>query len=105
RNEIDYKNRNPYDLGYDPFMDVTFANKDFLVNIMNYLLDENGIITARAKEIAIRPLDKIAIQQHKLEWQLFNIIVPILLILSYGIGRFYYRKRKYSRFNKKQSST
>ena len=98
RNEVDYQNGSPYDLGFDPYMQASFANKDFLINAMHYLLDNQGIITARAKEIEIRPLDKFEIQQNALKWQLINLVLPLLVILVYGVGRYYYRKRKYARF-------
>lgn len=96
RNEINYQNGTPYKLGYDPYMNVSFANQDFLLNSMSYLIEGQGIIMARAKEVKIRPLDKLKIENEELKWQLINLIVPILIIILYGIGRYYYRKNKYS---------
>lgn len=97
RNEINYQNGTPYKLGYDPFMNVTFANQDLLLNSMAYLLEGEGIITARAKEVKIRPLDKLRIRKEELKWQLINLIFPIVVIILYGLMRYYYRKAKYSR--------
>ena len=99
RNEIDYQNASPYKLGYDPYMNVTFANQDLLLNAMAYLLEGEGIITARAKEVKIRPLDKLRIQEEELKWQLINLILPIIVIILYGLIRYYYRKAKYARGN------
>lgn len=97
-NDVNPQNLSPYELGFDPYMQVSFANKDFLMNAMSYFLDDVGIITARTKEIKIRPLDKLKLKQDKLKWQLINLMLPLVIILLYGIGRYYYRKRKYTRF-------
>ncbi len=96
RNEIDYQNGSPYHLGFDPYMNVTFANEDFLLNAMAYLLEGEGIITARAKEIKIRPLDRLRIEGEKFKWQLINLILPVIVIILYGVARYYYRKAKYA---------
>ena len=86
----------PYDLGYEPFMKAEFANKDFIHNALSYLLDEDGLILSRNKEITIRPLDKIRIENEKVKWQIINLLLPVVLIGLYGFARQYYRKRKYS---------
>jgi len=86
----------PYDLGYEPFMKAEFANKDFILNSLSYLLDDDGLILSRNKEITIRPLDRIKIENEKLGWQVLNLILPIIIIGIYGLIRQYYRKRKYS---------
>ena len=99
RNEFNLQNGDPLELGADPFTGTQYANKDFVLNALEYLLNDKGIITAKGKEIRIRPLDKIKIGEEKLKWQLINILVPLLLILLYGIIRFYMRKRKYATNN------
>lgn len=98
RNELNPENSRPYPLGFDPITRQTFANKDFILNSLAYLLEEQGIITARTKEVELRPLDKIKIQESRLQWQVLNLVVPVLLVILYGLIRYYLRKRKYSRF-------
>lgn len=98
KNEVNPQNGAPYELGYDPYMQVAFANKDLLMNTMSYFLDDAGIIAARSKEIKIRPLDKLKLQNEKLKWQLINLVLPIVAIILYGLGRYYYRKQKYTRY-------
>lgn len=98
KNDVNPQNLSPYELGYDPYMQVSFANKDLLMNAMSYFLDDAGIISARTKEIKIRPLDKLKLNQDKLKWQLINLILPVVIVLLYGIGRYYYRKRKFTHF-------
>lgn len=97
RNEVNYQNETPYKLGFDPYMNVAFANEDFVLNAMSYLVEGEGIIMARAKEVKIRSLDKLQIQNEELKWQLINLILPIVMIILYGLLRYYYRRAKYSK--------
>ena len=82
-------------MGYDLYMKKQFANKDFMLNAINYLLDEDGLINVRLKEIKLRPLDKAKVKQEKYKWQLINIGGPIAVLLLFGLLRFIWRKRKY----------
>src|SRR5690606_27630347 len=59
RNEIDRKSGNPLELGYDKYMRTKFANKEFVINAVDYMLDESGLLSVRTKEITMRPLDKV----------------------------------------------
>ncbi len=98
RNDINPKTGQPMELGFDQFTETRFANADFLLNTMTYLIEEDGIINTRSKEIKIRPLDKVKIASQKLTWQLVNLLLPILLILMFGIAKYFIRKRKYASF-------
>ncbi|MCH8317717.1 MAG: gliding motility-associated ABC transporter substrate-binding protein GldG [Bacteroidetes bacterium] len=97
RNDVNKKTGHPYPLGYDRFTRRQFANKEFILNAVDYLLDESGIITLRAKEVTFRPLDKVKIKEERLKWQLINLVVPVVLIVLFGVGRNYFRKRKYKK--------
>ncbi|NJN41094.1 MAG: hypothetical protein HC811_01435 [Flammeovirgaceae bacterium] len=95
RNEINSKTGQPQQLGNDPITGYTFANEDLLMNMVAYLIDEEGLIKIRNKELMIRPLDKSKIKDQRLFWQTANLTVPIVLILVFGIARSYWRKKKY----------
>lgn len=95
RNEIDRRNGQPLPLGYDPLSQQTFSNKDFVMNALAYLIDEKGVIDSRNKEITLRPLDKFRIQEEKFFWQMLNLVLPIVVIIGFGILRFWWRKKKY----------
>lgn len=103
RNELDLKTGAPMELGLNPFADrgekVIYANKDFLFNALTYLTDENGLITARAKEVTLRPLNRIKVQEERVYWQVLNLAGPLVIIILFGMLRGALRKRKYSRFN------
>jgi ABC-2 type transport system permease protein len=98
RNEVNKKTRQPLALGFEPFSRRNFANQEFLINALAYLLEEDGIITAKAKEIKIRPLDKIKVEKSRVQWQAFNLILPVVLVIWYGVFRYFWRKRKFARF-------
>jgi ABC-2 type transport system permease protein len=98
RNEINLRTGQPQALGFDPFSQNTYANQDLLLNAMSYLLDEDGLITARAKEVKIRPLDRVKIARERRFWQVVNLAGPILLVLFFGLARYRLRQRKYARF-------
>jgi len=90
------RNNQIYPLGYYKFTRQTFANKDLILNCIEYLCDEEGLIEARSKEIKLRLLDKIKIREEKLKWQLINIFIPVILIAIFGLGYNFVRKRKYN---------
>lgn len=83
-------------LGFDRNTQQTFANKTFLVNCVNYLLDDEGMLQLRSREVKLRMLDKkkINLQRHK--WQLINVALPLVLVIAFAVSQFYIRRRKYS---------
>ena len=85
-----------YPCGYYPFTKQTFANKDFLLNCVRYLVDNNGIIESRAKEIKLRLLDNPKVKEEAVKWQLINILLPLFLVLIGGITFNFIRERKYT---------
>lgn len=86
----------PLPLGYDKYMRQTFANKTFLLNCMNYLLDDEGFLQLRAREVKLRMLDQKKVVGHETKWQIINIGVPLLVIIVAGLIQFYLRKKKYA---------
>lgn len=98
RNDVNPRDGKPQTLGFDPFANYTFANQDLLLNMVAYLVDENGLIHVRNKEVKIRPLDKEKIRSEKTFWQLTNLMLPIAVLVAFGVTRSYLRKMKYARF-------
>jgi ABC-2 type transport system permease protein len=94
RNEL-YRGA-PMELGFDRYTKQLFANKTFLLNCVNYLLDDEGLLQIRAREVKLRLLDKKKIDKHETKWQMINIGLPLGLIILFGLIQFYIRKRKYS---------
>jgi ABC-2 type transport system permease protein len=95
-NDFDRKQNTPLPLGFDKYSGNTYANKDFVLNAIDYLLDDNGVISARNKEIVLRPLDKVALQDEREYWQGVNLIIPIVVLVLAGLLKGYLRKRRYA---------
>ena len=84
-----------YPLGYDRYSGQMFGNRDFIMNVMNYMLDDAGLINVRTRELKMRLLDKVKVSEDLLFWQLFNTLVPVAFIILFGISIRYYRKKRY----------
>lgn len=85
-----------YPLGYYVYGQRQFANKDFLLNCIEYLVDDNGILETRNKEVKLRMLNTVKVEDEKLQWQLLNIALPIGFVVLFGLGFGFYRRRKYA---------
>ncbi|MBX2932450.1 MAG: gliding motility-associated ABC transporter substrate-binding protein GldG [Chitinophagaceae bacterium] len=73
-----------------------FANREFLLNSLEYLTNKQGIIQARNKEQILRLLNTSKVEEEKSTWQFINIGLPVLLIVFYGWIYNFIRKRKYA---------
>lgn len=97
-NVVNPRTGQPQALGFDPFTNYTFANRDLLMNAVAFLVDDNGMISARNKEVKIRPLEKTKIKEERMKWQVINVALPVLAMLLYGAGRAYWRKRRFGKY-------
>lgn len=98
-NEVQGKGSNaiPMALGYDRYMNQKFGNADFLLNAVNYLTDDDGWMQLRSREIQMRLLNKARVKGMHQFFKVFNIVVPILSILLFGLVFYFVRKWKYTR--------
>ncbi|WP_422351261.1 gliding motility-associated ABC transporter substrate-binding protein GldG [Flagellimonas sp.] len=90
------RNGVPLELGYDKWTNSSYGNKEFLVNCINFLLDDTGLINIRNRRVSIPLLDVEKIATQKSKWQVVNIAIPVLLTLVFGILFGLYRKRKFA---------
>ena len=97
KNQFDISQGYPLPLGYDQYTRKTFGNKDLILNIMNYLCDDSGLITVRSRELTLRSLDITKANKQRFFWQMFNILLPLLLVIGFALIKFRIRKRKYAR--------
>ncbi|SEK57338.1 gliding motility-associated ABC transporter substrate-binding protein GldG [Parapedobacter koreensis] len=97
KGQVNPTDGSPYPLGWDRYTEQQYGNKSFLLNAIDYLTDDTGIITLREKEVKLRLLDPIKIKAQSAAWQLFNVALPPALLLLLGFLQHYLRKRKYSR--------
>jgi gliding-associated putative ABC transporter substrate-binding component GldG len=89
------KEQGPMAMGMNPYTKYKYANSEFIMNSLEYLLDNSGIMEARAKDFTLRLLDKKKLEESKSTWQMLNIALPIGLILLLGFIYQLIRKRKY----------
>lgn len=87
----------PLELGYDKMTQAHYGNKEFLLNAVNYLLDDSGLINIRTKEIAVPFLDSRVAAIERTSWQALNLLLPLVFLTIFGIAFNVYRKRKYTR--------
>ncbi len=73
------------------------GNKDFILNAIEYMMDESNILESRSKEIKMRPLDMIKVENEKVKWQLINLLAPIVFLIFAYFGISYYRTNKYGK--------
>ena len=86
-----------FPLGYDRYTNQQFGNKRFILNCMDYLCDDSGIIEIRAKEIKLRLLDKGKLKRDRIQWQLINMLLPLVLLLVFGFVNKRVRQVKYTK--------
>ncbi|GGF29627.1 gliding motility-associated ABC transporter substrate-binding protein GldG [Flavobacterium limi] len=96
RNQLD-KNMEPVELGYDQRSGNLYDNKDFIMNCINYLLDDTGLINIRSKDLDLPLLDKEKVYENYTQAQFITIGLPILVLLVFGIVFTYIRKTRYSK--------
>ncbi len=84
-----------YMLGFDRYANSKiYGNRELIVNAMNYLLDDQSLISIRSRAITLRQLDPERTVRERERWQLFNIVAPILLSLLAGTAVYLVRRRR-----------
>lgn len=95
KNQFNRAKNFPYPLGYDKYTKQRFGNKDFIMNAVDYLCDDNGLILCRTKEITMRLLDKNKVEENRVSIQFANTAIPVALVILFGFIQYFLRKRKY----------
>lgn len=84
-------------LGFDRYMNQQFGNKDFILNAINYLTDDDGWMTLRSREIKLRLLNKQAVIGLRKFWQVSNVLFPLIILGLFGVVFYFVRKRLYTK--------
>ena len=95
RNEVSSKGE-IYPLGFEQFTRQTFANKDFVLNCIEYLIDPNNLLATRNKEIKVRLLDAQRTKTESTQWKTLNLALPLSLVFVFAIIFNYMRRRKWT---------
>jgi len=94
KNEFSEKD-GPMQMGYYVWTHEFFANRSFLLNSLEYLVDHSGVLESRSKDVKLRLLDAGRVKDEKTMWQFINVAIPIALVLVFASAYFFFRKRKY----------
>lgn len=92
-----YVNKKPLLNGLDQWTQQVYGNKDFLMNSMNYLLDDKGLINIRSKNVELPLLDEKKVADNYTFTQFITVGLPIVILALFGILFTYLRKRAYSK--------
>ncbi len=87
----------PYPLGFDRYTGQTYGNKEFVMNCVNYLLDDSGLMDVRQNNFQLRMLDKVKVSNDKTIWQIINTILPIIFIVLIGIVANIIRRKRFAK--------
>lgn len=90
------ENKEWYPLGFNHFENATYANKELLLNAVEYLMDASGVIEARSKEVKLRLLDTVKAREEQTMWQAINLGAPLVFLGLFGAVFFWRRKRRYA---------
>ncbi len=72
-------------LGYDKYTSQLFGNKEFILNSINYLTDQEGLMELRGREFKLKLLDRKKTHEEALKWKLINLVLPVLVIILFGV--------------------
>jgi ABC-2 type transport system permease protein len=89
-------NETPLPLGQDKYTGQVYGNKDFIINCLNWLVDKNGIMEIRSRELKLRLLNTKMVKTERLKWQIINLTGPILLVVFSGLLYGYFRRKRYT---------
>ena len=101
--QLDYAKKNnkrigsPLPLGYDQYTNNTYGNKQFVENAVTYLVEGEGLINIRSRELKIRLLDMNKVNSKPIMWQIINVVLPSAIMIIFGIVLAILRKKKYTK--------
>ena len=72
------------------------GNKSLIVNTIEYMCDDFGLLEARSKDFKLRLLDKVRTKTERTKWQVINLVMPLVLLWIFAFLFYFWRKRKYS---------
>lgn len=100
-NWFNERTQESYPMGYNPYLpqgqNIFQGNQDFMINTIEYMISEGGVLEARNREVKLRLLNGPKVREEQTMWQLINIGLPLLFIVLFGLIYNYLRRRKYSK--------
>jgi gliding-associated putative ABC transporter substrate-binding component GldG len=94
---VDPSEKQPLPLGISPFSENQMANREFLQNAVNFMVDPDGIMASKRKQFQIRPLNKRKVSSQRTLWQAINLVVPVGMVFLMGWMQYIFKKRRYEK--------
>lgn len=95
------KGNQPIPMGMNPYTfgsqrEFPFANRDFVKNSLEYLIDMSNLSESKSKDYTVRLLDTKRVNNEEQKWQLINILIPALFVILFGLIFQAIRKKKFT---------
>ena len=84
-------------LGYDYYTQTLYANKDLILNAVNYLVGDDGLMASRSRNITLRKLDVVKVREQRTRYQILNVVLPVVILAIAGLAITLIRKKKYNK--------
>ena len=95
RNRYNSQEGTGFPVGYDHYTQTIYANKSFILNAVDYLTGGEGFIASRSRDVKMRKLDVMKVKEQRTLYQVFNVVLPSLLILLVGVVIVVLRRRRF----------
>ncbi len=97
KNKYNPQNNKITEIGFNEWERKVYGgNEDFILNAVEYMMDENGVLASRAKEIKLRLLDRVQTKEDRGYWQFINLVLPLIILALFGVIFYYFRRKKYA---------
>ncbi len=84
-------------VGYDYYTQTLYANKDLILNAVNYLAGDDGLMASRSRNITLRKLDVVKVREQRTKYQVLNIVLPVVILAIAGLAITLIRRKKYNK--------
>ena len=91
----DWQQGQPLPLGYDRYTQMQFGNRDFMVNAVLHLTDDQGWLQLRQKEFTLRLINDQRARQTRIVAQVISIVIPLALLAIVGGAVLILRRKRY----------
>ena len=82
-------------MGYDYYTQTQYANKNFILNAVNYLVGDEGMMASRSRVIRLRKLDVVKVNEDRTKCQIINVVCPLVLLAVAGTAIVLARRGRY----------
>lgn len=78
------RNATAVPLGYDEYSGQMYGNRDFLLNCVNWLCDDEGWMQLRGRNLDLYLINKTLLKAERRKWEMINLLFPLLIVALIG---------------------